>query len=107
MYVVNGTSIYAINIYDENPTATVIKATSTDDFTFDDNCYLIGFGENFVLLTNGSTLKVVQIRESFNYNELKLGDTAQDKIVLKDAETGDLYNLVIKSGQVVIEAVTV
>lgn len=108
LYVVNSTSIYAINIYDENPTATVIRATSTNNFTFNDDCYLIGFGENFVLLANGeSTLKVVQIRESFNCNELKLGDTAQDKIVLKDAETGSLYNLVIKNGQVVIEAVTV
>lgn len=106
LYVVNSTSIYAINIYDENPIATVVRVTSTD-FTFNDNCYLIGFGENFVLLANGGdTLKVVQIRESFNCNELKLGDTAQDKIVLKDVETGDLYNLVIKNGQVVIEAVT-
>lgn len=106
LYAVNSTSIYAININDENPTATVITE-STDEFTFNDNCRLIGFGENFVLLTNGSTLKVVQIRESFNCNELKLGDTAQDKIVLKDTETGDLYNLVIKNGQVVIEAATV
>jgi hypothetical protein len=107
LYVVNSSSIYAINIFDENPIATVIKARSTDDFTFDDDCRLIEFGENFVLLTNGNTLKVIQVRESFDCNELKLGDTAQDKIVIKDAETGDLYNLVIKNGQVVIEAVTV
>lgn len=107
LYVVTNSSIYAINIFDENPTATIIKAASTDDFTFSDNCRLIDFGENFVLLTNGNTLKVVQIRESFDCNELKLGDTAQDKIVIKDAETGDLYNLVIKNGQVVIEAATV
>jgi hypothetical protein len=83
------------------------QATSSDEFTFNDNCRLISFGDNLVLLTNGNTLKVVQIRESFDCNELKLGDTAQDKIVIKDAETGDLYNLVIKNGQVVIEAVTV
>jgi hypothetical protein len=107
LYVVNDSRIYAINIFDENPTATVIKATSSDEFTFNDNCRLISFGDNLVLLTNGNTLKVVQIRESFDCNELKLGDTAQDKIVIKDAETGDLYNLVIKNGQVVIEAVTV
>lgn len=106
LYVVNNSSIYVINIFDENPIATIIKAKSTDDFTFSDDCHLIDFGENFVLLTNGSTLKVVQMRESFNCNELKLGDTAQDKIVLKDAETGVLYNLVIRNGQVVVTAVT-
>ena len=106
LYVVNDSSIYAINIFDENPTATIIKAYSSDEFTFNDDCCLITFGENFVLLTNGNTLKVLQVRESFNCNELKLGDTAQDKIVLKDAETGSLYSLTIRDGQVVVTAVT-
>lgn len=61
-----------------------------------------GIGNNEDLQTTNKGTIVGAINELVD----ELRDTTQDKIVLKDADTGDLYNLVIRSGQVEIEAIT-